>query len=142
VNPLAAVSDDIKDEVGDPESTSHPAEIRARETALATRIQSRRAEAKHGDIFTLAIRTVFRRLLAPHARGIDVDTGNRLGVLGDLLLDDHGRHLEGHNDLNPFGIDRLIRPEAQLAADIERIILEAGAPSSRGVRLASGGSSR
>jgi hypothetical protein len=62
------------------------------------------------------------------------DTGTRLGVVGDLLLDDHGRHLEDHNDLNPSGIDRLIRPEAQLAADIERLILEAGAPSSRGVR--------
>jgi trk system potassium uptake protein TrkA len=35
--------------------------------------------------------------------------------------------LEGHSDLNPFGIDRLIWPEAQLAADIERIILEPGA---------------
>jgi hypothetical protein len=89
VNPLAAtlvdfreriekymeVRDDIRDEVGDPESTSHPAEIRARETALATRIQSRRAEAKHGDIFTPAIRTVFRRLLAPHATG---ETGRDL----------------------------------------------------------------
>jgi hypothetical protein len=83
VNPLAAalvdfrerietymeLRDDITDEVGDPESTRHPAEIRARETALATRIQARRAGANHGDIFTPAIRAAFRRLLAPHTTG-------------------------------------------------------------------------
>jgi hypothetical protein len=61
--------DDIKDQVGGPELTSHPAELRARETALATRIQARRAGAKHGDVFTPAIRAVFRRLLAQLATG-------------------------------------------------------------------------
>jgi trk system potassium uptake protein TrkA len=35
--------------------------------------------------------------------------------------------LDNESASNPFGIDRLIWPEAQLAADIERIILEPGA---------------
>jgi trk system potassium uptake protein TrkA len=35
--------------------------------------------------------------------------------------------LDSRSGSNPFGIDRMIWPEAQLAADIERIILEPGA---------------
>ncbi len=35
--------------------------------------------------------------------------------------------LEGESGLTLFGIDRLVWPEAQLAADVERIILEPGA---------------
>ena len=35
--------------------------------------------------------------------------------------------LDTRSGSNPFGIGRMIWPEAQLAADIERIILEPGA---------------
>jgi trk system potassium uptake protein TrkA len=35
--------------------------------------------------------------------------------------------LDSQSGSNPFGIDRMVWPEAQLAADIERIILEPGA---------------
>ncbi len=40
-------------------------------TALAAKVQAARADAKHGDIFTPAIRPVFRRLLAPELKGED-----------------------------------------------------------------------
>ena len=83
VNPIAAalvdfrerieaymeLRDDITDEVGDAETTRDPADLRKRENALASLIQARRAQAKHGDIFTPELRGVFRRLLAPLAAG-------------------------------------------------------------------------
>ena len=49
--------------------TSDPAQIDAAKTALAAKVQAARASAKQGDIFTPAIRPVFRRLLAPELRG-------------------------------------------------------------------------
>ena len=49
--------------------TSDPAQIDAAKTALAAKIQAARAGAKQGDIFTPAIRPVFRRLLAPELKG-------------------------------------------------------------------------
>ena len=51
--------------------TADPAKINAAKTALAAKIQAARADAKHGDIFTPAIRPVFRRLLAPELKGED-----------------------------------------------------------------------
>jgi Cu-Zn family superoxide dismutase len=57
------------DEVIDAEVTDDPARLRAREEALAARIRTLRAKAKHGDIFTPAIRTQFRLLLAPELKG-------------------------------------------------------------------------
>ena len=51
--------------------TSDPAQITAAKTALAARIQAARADAKQGDIFTMEIRPVFRRLLAPELKGED-----------------------------------------------------------------------
>jgi hypothetical protein len=51
--------------------TSDPARIADTKAALAARIQAARASAKHGDIFTPAVRPVFRRLLAPELKGED-----------------------------------------------------------------------
>jgi hypothetical protein len=51
--------------------TSDPAQIDAAKTALAAKVQAARADAKQGDIFTPAIRPVFRRLLAPELKGED-----------------------------------------------------------------------
>jgi hypothetical protein len=51
--------------------TSDPAQINAAKTALSARVQAARADAKQGDIFTMEIRPVFRRLLAPELKGED-----------------------------------------------------------------------
>lgn len=48
-----------------------PEQVNAQQAALAAKIQSARAGAKHGDIFTLEMRPVFRRLLAPEMKGED-----------------------------------------------------------------------
>ncbi len=61
--------EEVVDEVGDAAVTSDPADIRARETALAARIRARRTGARHGDIFTPQVRTTFRRLLRPELKG-------------------------------------------------------------------------
>jgi hypothetical protein len=55
--------------VPDAEPTRDPADIRARENALAARIRALRATAKHGDIFTPEIRGLFRRLVSPQLKG-------------------------------------------------------------------------
>ena len=54
-----------------PKETENPAEIVARQEALAGRIRTARANAKQGDIFTAEIRTKFRRQLAPELKGED-----------------------------------------------------------------------
>lgn len=83
VNPDAAVIADFKARVDKyvdlhkdlakgiavQKETSDPAKIQAARAALAARIQAARADAKHGDIFTLPIRDKFRRLLAPELKG-------------------------------------------------------------------------
>jgi hypothetical protein len=46
-------------------TTKDPAEIRLAQEALAQRIRALRANAKHGDIFTVEISGYFRRLLRP-----------------------------------------------------------------------------
>jgi len=49
--------------------TKDPAKIKAAEEALAARIQTLRASAQPGDIFTAAIQKTFRKLLAPELKG-------------------------------------------------------------------------
>jgi len=49
--------------------TADPAQIGQAKQALAAKVQAARAGAKHGDIFTPAIRPVFKRLLAPELKG-------------------------------------------------------------------------
>jgi hypothetical protein len=51
--------------------TEDPAKISAAQEALAARIGTVRANAKHGDIFTPAIEAHLRRLLAPEMKGED-----------------------------------------------------------------------
>ena len=51
--------------------TDDPAKIIKRTDALTVRVQTARADARHGDIFTPEIRPVFRRLLAPKLQGAE-----------------------------------------------------------------------
>ena len=53
------------------ERHTDPAKIAAEQQALATRIQTARAGAKLGDIFTIESRPVFKRLLSPQLKGAD-----------------------------------------------------------------------
>ena len=50
---------------------SNAEQINAQKTALAARMQAARATAKQGDIFSAAMRPIFRRLLAPELKGQD-----------------------------------------------------------------------
>lgn len=49
--------------------TTDPAAIKAAQEALAARIRALRADARPGDIFTMEVRPIFRRLLAPELKG-------------------------------------------------------------------------
>jgi hypothetical protein len=51
--------------------TEDPAKIKSAQAALATRIKTVRAGAKHGDIFTPEITLRFRRLLRPELKDPD-----------------------------------------------------------------------
>jgi hypothetical protein len=51
--------------------TNNPAQIKTAQEALAARIGALRADARPGDIFTPAVRPIFRRLLAPSTRGAE-----------------------------------------------------------------------
>jgi hypothetical protein len=54
-----------------PQKTTTPDKINATKATLAARVQATRVNAKQGDIFTPAVRPVFRRLLAPELKGED-----------------------------------------------------------------------
>jgi hypothetical protein len=54
-----------------PAETASPAKINSTKATLAARVQATRVNAKQGDIFTPAVRPVFRRLLAPELKGED-----------------------------------------------------------------------
>jgi hypothetical protein len=56
-------------EVGPAKPTTDPVVIRSRAQRLEDQIRTRRAGAKHGDIFTAAVRPAFRRLLRPEFKG-------------------------------------------------------------------------
>ncbi len=85
VNPDAAAMADFKGRVegyaelhrqlakGDAkqEKNTTPTQINDTQKALAAKILAARANAKQGDIFTPAVRPVFRRLLAPELKGED-----------------------------------------------------------------------
>lgn len=60
---------EIVAEVPEAQPTADPALLRARENALAGRIVARRANARHGDIFTPVVRPVFRRLVRAEIKG-------------------------------------------------------------------------
>ena len=83
VNPNAAVMADFKSRVdkyadlhkdlakGDAKQKDQASaeQIDAQKKALTAKIQSARANAQQGDIFTAEMRPVFRRLLAPEMKG-------------------------------------------------------------------------
>jgi hypothetical protein len=83
VNPDAAAMAEFKSRVdayaelnerlakgnAEPRETADPAKLNAVSATLAARIQAERKDAKQGDIFTPAIRPVFRKLLAPELKG-------------------------------------------------------------------------
>jgi hypothetical protein len=85
VNPHAAALADFKTRVdqyaalhkrlakGDSaqQENSDPARINAAKASLASKVRAARVNAKQGDIFTPAVRPVFRRLLAPELKGAD-----------------------------------------------------------------------
>jgi hypothetical protein len=52
-----------------PQETADPAKLTATKAALAARVRATRVNAKQGDIFTPAVRPVFRHLLAPELKG-------------------------------------------------------------------------
>jgi hypothetical protein len=51
--------------------TADPAKINNAQAALAAKVQAARSQAKQGDIFTPAVRPIFRRLLAPELKGVE-----------------------------------------------------------------------
>jgi hypothetical protein len=53
------------------QETADPARISATKATLAARVQATRVSAKQGDVFTPAVRPVFRRLLASELKGED-----------------------------------------------------------------------
>ena len=63
--------------------SSDAAKINNAQAALAAKVQAARSSARQGDIFTPAVRPVFRRLLAPELAGAD-------GRDTKALLDDDG----------------------------------------------------
>ena len=69
VETYMVLREDVVDEVGEAAVTGDPALLWAREQALAARIRARRANAKHGDIFTAETRTLFRELLRAELKG-------------------------------------------------------------------------
>ena len=52
-------------------NNSDPARINAAKASLAAKVRAARVNAKQGDVFTPAVRPVFRRLLAPELKGAD-----------------------------------------------------------------------
>ena len=51
--------------------TDDPAKINDAQAALAAKVRAARSQAKQGDIFTPAVRPIFRRLLAPELKGAE-----------------------------------------------------------------------
>jgi hypothetical protein len=69
VDAYAELHDRLARGNAEPRETADPAKLNAASATLAARIQAARKDAKQGDIFTPAIRPVFRALLAPELKG-------------------------------------------------------------------------
>jgi hypothetical protein len=63
------VHKDVEKGSAEQKETNDPAKIRTAQVLLAERIQTARANARPGDIFTPEIRTMFRRLMYPETKG-------------------------------------------------------------------------
>lgn len=85
VNPDAAILQDYQRRIdaymdlrGDADNgapkmkeTSDPAKIKIAQDTLRTRVQTARASAKQGDVFTPEVQKLFRRLMYPELKGPD-----------------------------------------------------------------------
>ena len=71
VEKYAALHKDLAKGAAAQKDETNAAQITAQRTALVAKIQAARATAKHGDIFSPEIRSIFRRLLAPELKGED-----------------------------------------------------------------------
>lgn len=85
VNPDAAILQDFQRRIdaymdlrGDADNgapkmkeTSDPAKIKIAQDTLRTRVQTARASAKQGDVFTPEVQKLFRRLMYPELKGAD-----------------------------------------------------------------------
>jgi hypothetical protein len=69
VTAYVALRDQLSDGPSDLDETANPGEIAAAERTLAARIQTARAAAKQGDIFTPAIQARFLSFLNPEMKG-------------------------------------------------------------------------
>ena len=81
VKAYVTLRDSVEKGAAELDETASPEEIIAAETALAARIRAARADAKRGDLFTLAMQAHVRRLLKPEMRG--VRGSNTRGVIKD-----------------------------------------------------------
>jgi len=62
---------DLKKQAPPAKETNDPAHIRAAQDGLAKRLREARRNARAGDIFTLPVRQVFRRLMYPELKGVE-----------------------------------------------------------------------
>ena len=71
VDAYADLHQDLAKGDAKPRETADPAKIDATKNTLAAKVQSARASAQPGDIFTPEVQPVFRHLLAPELKGED-----------------------------------------------------------------------
>ena len=71
VDTYANLHQDLAKGDAKPHETADPAKIDATKNTLASKVQSARASAQPGDIFTPDVQPVFRQLLAPELQGED-----------------------------------------------------------------------
>jgi len=82
--------------------TKDPAKIKAAQDALYSKIAAARVNAKHGDVFTIETRQLFRRLMYPELKGPDgaetkkaIKEDGPAGTTGKSALKVNGRFPEG-----------------------------------------------
>ena len=71
VDAYADLHQDLAKGDAKPHETADPAKIDVTKNTLASKVQSARASAQPGDIFTPGVQPVFRQLLAPELKGED-----------------------------------------------------------------------
>ena len=69
IDQYMALHDKLKKESPRLKETKNPSEIKASQDVLAMKIREARKTAKQGDIFTLEIRQLLRRLMYPETKG-------------------------------------------------------------------------
>jgi hypothetical protein len=71
VDAYAELHEDLARGSAKQRETKDAGKITDAQAALAARVQAARPDAKQGDLFTPAVRPIFRRLLAPELKGAD-----------------------------------------------------------------------